>query len=104
MQYEKSWDKSLSYAEFSYNNSYQESLKMVSFEMLYDHRCRTEGFGHEILQDAERQVRTVRENLRIAQSRQKSYANHRRRELSFEVGDLVYLKVSPMRGLQGFKV
>jgi hypothetical protein len=61
-------------------------------------------FGHEILQDAERQVRTVRENLRIAQSRQKSYANHRRRELSFEVGDLVYLKVSPMRGLQGFKV
>jgi hypothetical protein len=46
----------------------------------------------------------VREILCIAQSRQKSYANHRRRELSFEVGDFVYLKVSPMRGLHCFKV
>jgi hypothetical protein len=46
----------------------------------------------------------VRENLRVTQSRQKSYADHRRRELSFEVGDFVYLKVSPMRGLHHFKV
>jgi hypothetical protein len=46
----------------------------------------------------------VRENLRVVQSRQKSYADHRRRELSFEVGDFVYLKVSPMRGLHRFKV
>jgi hypothetical protein len=40
----------------------------------------------------------------VAQSRQKSYADHRRRELSFEVGDFVYLNVSPMRGLRHFKV
>jgi hypothetical protein len=40
----------------------------------------------------------VREKLRVAQSRQKSYVDHRRRELSFKVGDFVYLKVSPMRG------
>jgi hypothetical protein len=46
----------------------------------------------------------VRENLHVAQSRQKSYADHRRRELSFEVGDFVYLKMSPMRGLRRFKV
>jgi hypothetical protein len=46
----------------------------------------------------------VKENLRVAQSRQKSYADHRRMELSFEVGDFVYLKVSPMRGLRRFKV
>jgi hypothetical protein len=46
----------------------------------------------------------VRENLWVAQSRQKSYADHRRRELSFEVGDFGYLKVSPMRGLCRFKV
>jgi hypothetical protein len=52
-------------------------------------------FGSDILQEAEKQVRMVRENLWIAQSRQKSYADHRRRELSFEVGDFVYLKVSP---------
>ena len=42
--------------------------------------------------------------MKLAQSRQKSYADHRRRELSFEVGDYVYLKVSPMRGLRRFKV
>jgi hypothetical protein len=51
-----------------------------------------------------KQVHMVRENLRVTQSRQKGYAGHRRRELSFEVGDLVYLKVSPMRVLRCFKV
>jgi hypothetical protein len=40
----------------------------------------------------------VRESLKVAQSRQKIYADKRRRDLSFEVGDFVYLKVSPMRG------
>jgi hypothetical protein len=61
-------------------------------------------FGPDILQEAEKQVRMVRENLQVAQSRQKSYVDHRRRELSFEVGDFVYLNVSPMRGLRHFKV
>jgi hypothetical protein len=114
LKYGKSWDKSMSYAEFSYNNSYQESLKMAPFEMLYGRRCRTpliwseageqKVFGPDILQEAEKQVRMVRENLRLAQSRQKSYADQRRRELSFKVGNFVYLKVSPMRGLHHFKV
>jgi hypothetical protein len=82
--------------------------------MLYGQRCRTplfwnetrerKVFGPNILQEVEKQVRMVRENLRVTQSRQKSYADHRRRELSFEVGDFVYLKVSPMRGLHCFKV
>jgi hypothetical protein len=94
--------------------SYQESLKMAPFEMLYGRRCRTplfyseareqKVFGLDIFQEAEKQVCMVRENLRVAQSRQKSYADHRRRELSFKVGDFVYLKVSPMRGLRCFKV
>jgi hypothetical protein len=61
-------------------------------------------FGPDILEEAETQVHMVKENLRVAQSRQKSYADHRRRELSFEVGDFVYLNVSPMRGLRRFKV
>jgi hypothetical protein len=46
----------------------------------------------------------VKENLRVAQSRQKSYADHRRRELRFDVRAFVYLKVSPMRDLHRFKV
>jgi hypothetical protein len=46
----------------------------------------------------------IRENLKVAQSRQKSYANKRMRDLSFKIGDFVYLKVSPMRGTYRFKV
>jgi hypothetical protein len=67
------------YAEFSYNNSYQESLKMTLFEMLYGRRCQIPLFWSEaeerkvfepnILQEAEKQVRMVRENLRVVQLR-----------------------------------
>jgi hypothetical protein len=46
----------------------------------------------------------VRESLKVAQSRQKSYVDKRRRDLSFEIGDFVYLKVTPMRGTHRFKV
>jgi hypothetical protein len=73
LQYERSWDKSLPHAKFSYNNSYHESLKMAPFEMLYGRRCRTplfwggtgerKVFGPDILQDAEKQVHMVRKNL-----------------------------------------
>ncbi|WVZ93838.1 LOW QUALITY PROTEIN: hypothetical protein U9M48_039792 [Paspalum notatum var. saurae] len=114
IQYGTSWDKSLPYAEFSYNNSYQASIKMSLFQALYGKRCRMrlhwdqpgekQLFGPEIIEDADRQVRMIRENLRIAQSRQKSYADHRRKDLEFAVGDYVYLKVSPIRGLRRFKV
>jgi hypothetical protein len=41
LQHGSSWDKSLPYAEFSYNNSYQTSLKMSPFEILYDRKCKT---------------------------------------------------------------
>jgi hypothetical protein len=114
LQYERSWDKCLPYVEFSYNNSYQESLKMAPFEMLCGRRCQTplfwsetrerKVFGPDILQEAEKQACMVRENPRVAQLRQRSYVDLRRRELSFEVGDFIYLKVSPMRGLRHFKV
>jgi hypothetical protein len=50
------------------------------------------------LKDAERQVQMVHESLKVAQSRQKSYADKRRRDLSFEIRDFIYFKVSPMRG------
>jgi hypothetical protein len=87
---------------------------MAPFEMLYGRRCRTplfwsetveqKIFGPDILQEAKKQVSMVRENLHVMQSRKKSYADHRKRELSFDVRDFVYLKVSPMRGLRHFKV
>ncbi|WVZ71061.1 LOW QUALITY PROTEIN: hypothetical protein U9M48_019687 [Paspalum notatum var. saurae] len=61
-------------------------------------------FGPDIIQDAEQQLRIVQENLRVAQSRQRSYADVRRRDLSFKVDDHVYLKVSPMRGIRRFNM
>jgi hypothetical protein len=61
-------------------------------------------FGPDILCEAEENIKIVQENLKIAQSRQRSYADTRRREMSFEVGDFVYLKVSPIRGVRRFGV
>jgi hypothetical protein len=61
-------------------------------------------FGLDVLLEAEENIRMVRENLKAAQSRQRNYADIRRRELSFEVGDYVYLKVSPIRGTKRFGV
>jgi hypothetical protein len=114
LKYGGSWDKSLAFAEFSYNNSYQAGLKMAPFEALYGSKCRTllywsetresQLFGPEIIKEAERQVQVVCENFKVAQLRQKIYADTRRRELTFEEGDYVYLKVSPIRGLHRFKV
>ncbi len=114
LTYGKDWERSLPFAEFSYNNSYQASLQASPFEALYGRKCRTPLMWSEVgerlligpamIRDAEEHVAKIRENLKAAQSRQKSYADTRRRKLSFEVGDYVYLKVSPLRGTRRFQV
>src|SRR3954466_7480265 len=78
----KNWEKSLPFAEFAYNNSYQSSLNMAPFEFLYGRRCRTplnwsetgerQLFGPDMIKEAEEQVRIVRDQLKSAQPRQKS--------------------------------
>ncbi|WVZ94919.1 LOW QUALITY PROTEIN: hypothetical protein U9M48_040746 [Paspalum notatum var. saurae] len=84
---------------------YVESLRNTIWTPLHwDQPGEKQLFGPGIIEDAERQVRMIRENLRIAQTRQKSYADNRRRDLEFAVGDYVYLKVSPICGLRRFKV
>lgn len=60
-------------------------------------------FGPELIQEAEEQVCIIRENLRVAQTRQKSYVDNRRRPLEFEEGDYVHLKMSPLCGMRRFK-
>jgi hypothetical protein len=87
---------------------------MLPFQALYGRSCRTllqwdqpgekQVFGPDILLKAEENIKMGRENLKIVQSRQRSYADTRRRELSFEVRDFVYLKVSPIRGVRRFRV
>jgi hypothetical protein len=114
LQYDKNWDKCLSLAEFFYNNSYQASIKMAPFEALYGRRWRTpliwsqtgerKIFGPDLVIEAEDKVKTTQTNLKAAQSQQKSYADIRRRPIQFQIGDLVYLRVSPTRGIQRFGV
>ncbi|WVZ72599.1 hypothetical protein U9M48_021032 [Paspalum notatum var. saurae] len=114
LTYSTKWDECLPLAEFAYNNSYQKSLEMAPFEALYGRRCRTPlnwsepgervTFGPDLVTQAEEQVRFIQENLKRAQSRQKSYSDRRRRPLVFKEGDHVYLQVSPMKGVHRFGV
>jgi hypothetical protein len=108
------WDKHLPLAEFSYNNSYQESIKMSPFEALYGRPCHTplswseSGerviFGPDIMTEAEEKVKQIQANILAAQSRQKSYTDKRRNPLEFVVGDHVYLRVSLMKGVHRFGI
>jgi hypothetical protein len=112
LHYGKDGDKCLSLAEFSYNNSYQSSLKMAPFEALYGRKCRTplnwsqagerEIFGPNLVLESEDKVRVIKKNLEAAQARQRSYHDKRRKPLQFTVGDHVCLKVSPTKGVQRF--
>ena len=67
--------------------------------MQWDQPREKQVFGPDILLEAKENIKMVRENLKIG-----SYADTRRRELSFEVGDFIYLKVSPIRGVRRFGV
>jgi hypothetical protein len=114
LEHQGSWDQNLPWAEFSYNNSYQESLMMSPFEVLYGRRCHTPLnwielgekviFGPDHVEEVEATVRHIQDNLRAAKSRQETYVNKRRRPLEFEVGDHVYLRVSPMKDVKRFGV
>ena len=106
------WDSHLPLAEFAYNNSYQASIQMAPFEALYGRRCRSpigwfesgevQVLGPDLVQQTLDKVRVIQDRLRTAQSRQISYADRRRRDLEFMVGDRVFLKVSPMKGVMRF--
>jgi hypothetical protein len=61
-------------------------------------------FGPDLVIEAEDKVKVIQANLKTAQSRQKSYADRRRKPLQFQVGDFVYLRVSPTKGVQRFGI
>lgn len=83
-------------------------------EALYARSCRTSQnwsesserviFGSDLVKDAEEKVHLIQQTLERAKSRQISYTNKRRRSLNFEVGDQVYLRVSPTKGVQHFRI
>jgi len=106
-----SWNNHLPLIEFSYNNSYHSSIGMAPYEKLYGRKCRTslcwaevedKGIiGPEIVQETTQKIKSIQEKMKTAQSRQKSYADKRRRPLEFSEGDHVFLKVTPKLGLRG---
>ena len=112
MDFGGSWNKKLPLIEFSYNNSYQASLGMAPYEALYGRKCRSPVHWYETGQASLDQtdftrgtteaVQLIRQRLETAQSRQKSYADKRRRPLEFQVGDAVFLKVAPLKGVMRF--
>jgi hypothetical protein len=110
----KNWEKCLPFAEFSYNNSFQSSLGMAPFQFLYGRTCRTplnwtetgerQFFGPDMIQEAEDQVRIIRERLKAAQSRQKTNYDRHHLDVHYEVGDQVYLRVTPLKGVHRFGI
>ncbi|KAE8657890.1 Detected protein of unknown function [Hibiscus syriacus] len=112
MEFKGSWEKYLPLAEFAYNNSYQSSIKMAPYEALYGRKCRTplnwyelkdkEVLGPKLIQEVEEKVLIIQSNLKAAADRQKSYADLKRKEIEFQVGDKVFLKVSPWKKVLRF--
>ena len=118
----KSWDTHLPLIEFSYKNSYHTSIKAAPFEALYVRKCRSPVCwtevgdtqlartqvndstltGPEIIHETTEKIVQIRERLKTARDRQKSYADRRRKPQEFQVGDQVLLKVSPWKRMVRF--
>ena len=107
-----SWDRYIPLMEFAYNNSYQASIGMAPYKTLYGRRCRTpvcwtelnehKVIGLDIVKDTEEKVQVIRQSLKAASDREKSYVDLKRRDIEYEVGDKVFLKVSPWRKILRF--
>ncbi|XP_027169505.1 uncharacterized protein LOC113769237 [Coffea eugenioides] len=91
---------------------YHSSIQMAPYEALYGRKCRSPIYWDEVgekkileptvipwMEDAQEKIKLVRQGLETAQSRQKSYADNRRKDLEFEVGDHVFLKITPLRSV-----
>ncbi|GKC06577.1 putative reverse transcriptase domain-containing protein [Tanacetum coccineum] len=111
-QTDGSWDVHPPLVEFSYNNSYHSSVRCAPFEALYGRKCHSpimwaevgEGqlIGPELVQETTEKISQIKDRLKAARDRQKSYADKRRKPLEFSVGDYVLLKVSPWKGVVRF--
>ncbi|KAA3479761.1 DNA/RNA polymerases superfamily protein [Gossypium australe] len=106
INFESGWECYLPLAEFMYNNSFQSSIQMATYEALYGWRCRTpvhwvelserRVIGLELIQEIEI------DRLKTTSNRQKSYTDLKRREIEYSMGDRVFLKVSPWKKVLRF--
>ena len=112
INYEGGWDRHVPLVEFVYNNSFQSSIGMAPYEALYEIRCRTPLCWTELsekkiispylIQETEERVKMIRERLKVATDRQKSYANVRRKDIRYEICEKVFLNVSPWKKVMRF--
>ena len=112
IEFSGSWERYIPLMEFAYNNSFQLSIGMAPYEALYGRKCKTsvcwmelnehKVIGPDIVKDTEEKVQVIRHRLKEASDRQKSYADLKRRDIEYEVGDKVFLKVSPWRKILRF--
>ncbi|WOH03791.1 hypothetical protein DCAR_0623191 [Daucus carota subsp. sativus] len=112
IEFKGSWDEYIALMEFAYNNHFHSSIGMAPYEALYGRKCRSplywdkEGTiileGPELVQNAVDKVNIVKAKLKATQDRQKSYVDQNRREMEYQVGDKVFLKVSPWKGVMRF--
>ncbi|GJY34637.1 putative reverse transcriptase domain-containing protein [Tanacetum coccineum] len=112
IDFENGWDRHLPLVEFSYNNSYDTSIKVAQFEALYSRKCRSpvcwaevgeaQLAGPEIIRETTEKIFKIKDRMQAARDRQKSYVDKRRRPLEFEVGDKVMLKVALWKGVIRF--
>ncbi|GJX69247.1 putative reverse transcriptase domain-containing protein [Tanacetum coccineum] len=106
------WVRHLPLVEFSYNNNYHASIKAAPFEALYGRKCRllvcwaevrqVQLTGPKIVQEKTEKVIQIKQRMQAARDQQKSYADLKRKQVEFQVGNKVMLKVSPWKGVIRF--
>ena len=109
---EGSWDRHIALVEFVHNNSFQSSIGMAPDEALYGRKCRTplcwtelserKVIGPDLIQETEEKMKMIIERLKVATDRQKSYADMKRKDIRYEIGEKVFLKVSPWKKVMRF--
>ena len=95
-----------------YYNSFQSSIGIAPYEALYGRKCRTplcwtelsekKVIGPDLIQKTEEKVKMIRERLKVANNRQKSYADMKRKDIRYEIGEKVFLKVSLWKKVMRF--
>ncbi|KAK8302664.1 hypothetical protein V6Z11_D04G100900 [Gossypium hirsutum] len=105
IDFESGWERYLPLVDFVYNNSFQSSIQMAPYEVLYSRRCRTpvcsmelgekRMIGPELIQETKDIVKKIGDKLKTAFDRNKSYSDLKHRDIEYSVGDAVFINVSP---------
>ena len=103
LEFKDSWVVHLSLIKFAYNNSYQANIGMAPYKALYGRKCRTPLCWHEVgewkldnielIEGTSEKIKIIQERFMATQDYQKSYADNQIRDLEFEVGDMIFLRL-----------